>query len=117
MKTQPTNAALFVNHAAVSPDRLDAVPAFRSIEDKYHVDIRLTHLGIIVRSRKGMGETLYRAGAYDPSNPVPRKGAARGAEQCAAMRKFAVDFILWASTNLPTREVARLQRGITLGRF
>lgn len=91
-KTQPTMAALIVNQAAAGKG-FDLADVFRSLEGAYHMAIRLTHTGIIVRSR-GAGRTLFVAGDYR----LAKGNKAKGREQCAAMRSFALQFISWADT-------------------
>lgn len=92
-KTQPTMAALIVNQATAGKG-FDLADVFRSLEGAYHLHIRLTHTGIIVRSR-GAGRTVYVDGDYR----LAKGGKAVGSEQCAAMRTFAVKFISWADTH------------------
>lgn len=98
-KTQPTMAALIVNQAAAGKP-VDLVDAFRSLENTYHMSIRLTHTGILVRSR-GAGLPLYREGDWRAA----KGNKARGSEQCAAMRGYAIRFMHWAMDKYHTPEL------------
>lgn len=109
-KTQPTMAALIVNQATTGKP-VDLVDAFRSLESTYHMSIQLTHTGILVRSR-GAGLPLYRDGDW-------RKGAgnskARGEEQCADMRGYAIRFMHWAMDKYHTPELQWALQAVSNG--
>lgn len=107
----PTIAALAVNKQVFGKPA-DVADAFRGIEKAHHVDIRLTHTGIEVRSR-GAGTVLYKDG--DPR--ATTSGKAKGAEQCAAQRIYGVKFVHWADKNLPCPEVKTMLAEINGGRL
>lgn len=60
----PSNVALAVNRVAAPRKRLDAGPAFRSLEDKYAVAIYVTHTGSAIVGYRGTGKVLFSEGDY-----------------------------------------------------
>lgn len=104
-----TTAAVLVNDALFKKDPISLVPAFHQLEDMYRITIRLTHTGIMVRYRDGMGKIVY----YRGDAAAAKSAQARGMEECAAMRKFARDFLFWANNNMPCDEVGRAVAYIT----
>ena len=112
LNPHPTLAALAVNKQVLPANGLNIVPVFQSIERAHHVTIRLTHTGIVVRSRAA-GKILYKEG--EPANTSA--GKAQGSKECSAMRVYAVGFLNWAKDNLPADGLTDLLKGISDGRF
>lgn len=105
----PSNVALAVNCVAAPRKRLDALPAFRSLEDKYGVRIKVTHTGAeISKGAAHSPKILFRIG-----NPGKAKGGkARYAAEVAAMRHCIICLLHWANTHMPTPEVAAVLNDI-----
>jgi hypothetical protein len=110
--TQPTTPALIINNLIHGREPINALPAFRSIETAYRVDIKLTHTGIRVRSRVGMGQKVYEQGNVDKAV----YGKAKGRAECDAQRAFVLNFLMWARENMPTDEVKSTVERLTGGR-
>lgn len=104
----PTLTALAVN-ATVEPEELsNMVPVFQSIERAYNVDIRLTHTGVQVRARFGIGQVFFERGKWDST----KSGVAKGHEQCFMMRKYGFELLAWARENMPTDAVRAFMKGM-----
>lgn len=104
----PSLTALAVNNAVVPASMSDMVPVFQSIEKVYNVDIKLTHTGVQVRSRRGMGNTYFERENWAHAS----SGRAIGQDQCFAMRKFAIEMLWWARENMPTDAVRKFFKGL-----
>lgn len=98
----PSNVALAVNRVAAPRKRLDALPAFRSLEDKYAVAIYVTHTGAAIVGYRGNGKVLYSEGDYAKA----KGGKARGAAEVGQMIHYIIGALMWANANMPTPEVA-----------
>lgn len=104
----PSLTALAVNSIVEPVEMSNMVPVFKSIEKAYNVDIRLTHTGVQVRSRYGMGAIHFERGQWDHT----KSGVAKGSDQCFAMRKFAIEMLWWARENMPTDAVRKFFKGL-----
>lgn len=111
LKTQPTTNALLVNNLIHGRPPVDAVAAFRHIESAYNVTIKLTHTGIKVRSRYGMGKVHYEKGDVDKAIGTH----ATGKNECDAQRTYAFNFLVWAANHMPCAEVSNFVRQVSGG--
>lgn len=98
----PSNVALAVNRVAAPRKRLDAGPAFRSLEDKYAVAIYVTHTGSAIVGNRGTGKVLFSFGDHAKA----KGGKAQGSEQVSQMVHYIIGLLYWANTHMPTPEVA-----------
>ncbi|QND44234.1 hypothetical protein [Providencia phage vB_PreS-PatoteraRojo] len=104
----PTLSALAVNAAVQPADMSNMVPVFQSIEKAYYVTIRLTHTGVQVRSRYGMGSIYFERGQWNDT----KSGVATGQEECFAMRKYGLELLMWAREEMPTAEVVKFVKEV-----
>lgn len=104
----PSLTALAVNSIVEPAEMSNMVPVFKSIEKAYNVDIRLTHTGVQVRSRNGMGKIHFERGKWDHT----KSGVAKGSDQCFAMRKYGFELLMWARENMPTDAVKTFVKGM-----
>lgn len=104
----PSLTAIAVNAIVEPAEMSNMVPAFQSIEKAYNVDIRLTHTGVQVRSRYGMGTIHFERGQWDNT----KSGVAKGNDQCFAMRKYGFEMLMWARENMPTDAVRNFTTGM-----
>ena len=98
----PSNVALAVNRVAAPRKRLDAGPAFRSLEDKYAVAIYVTHTGSAIVGNRGTGKVLFSFGDHAKA----KGGKARGAAEVGQMIHYIIGLLYWASAHMSTPEVA-----------
>lgn len=103
-KPIPSNIALAVNNTVAPRDRLDVVPAFRSLEDKYAVAIKVSHTGSSVIGYRGTGKVLFSDGDYTKA----QGGKARGAAEVGQMIHYTLSLLMWAKDAMPTPEVITL---------
>ena len=105
----PSNVALAVNKSTAPRKSLDALPAFRSLEDKYAVAIYATHTGSAIVGYRGTGKVLFSEGDHAKAEG----GKARGAAEVGQMVHYIIGLLLWANTNMPTPEVAAVLADIS----
>ena len=108
-KPIPSNVALAVNKSTAPRKPLDALPAFRSLEDKYAVAIYATHTGSAIVSYRGTGKVLFSFGDHARA----KGGKAQGAEQVSQMIHYIIGLLYWADINMPTPEVAAVLADIS----
>lgn len=108
-KPIPSNIALAVNNCVNGKKRLDAGPAFRSLEDKYAVAIFATHTGSAIVGYRGTGKVLFSFGDHARA----KGGKAQGAEQVSQMIHYIIGLLYWADINMPTPEVAAVLADIS----
>ena len=108
-KPIPSNIALAVNKSTAPRKPLDALPAFRSLEDKYAVAIFATHTGAAIVSYRGTGKVLFSEGDYAKA----KGGKAHGAAEVGRMIHYILGLLHWADTNMPTPEVAAILADIS----
>lgn len=108
-KPIPSNVALAVNNCVNGKKRLDAGPAFRSLEDKYAVAIFATHTGSAIVGYRGTGKVLFSFGDHARA----KGGKAQGAEQVSQMIRYIIGLLYWADINMPTPEVAAVLADIS----
>lgn len=108
-KPIPSNVALAVNKSTAPRKPLDALPAFRSLEDKYAVAIFATHTGSAIVGYRGTGKVLFSFGDHARA----KGGKAQGAEQVSQMIHYIIGLLYWADINMPTPEVAAVLADIS----
>ena len=108
-KPIPSNVALAVNKSTAPRKPLDALPAFRSLEDKYAVAIYATHTGSAIVGYRGTGKVLFSFGDHARA----KGGKAQGAEQVSQMIHYIIGLLYWADINMPTPEVAAVLADIS----